>query len=102
MDNRSAFNDRARLIISDSYIVDDARPPSGRERDESEGEEEAGERLDRAADGEHGAADAAAAAQGHQCEEISDHLQRKEKMVLVTRNKAIAFRRLHEIIRPDS
>ncbi len=53
--------------------------PSGWEADESQGEEERGERLHRPADGEDGAADAGAAAQGQQGEHVSQHLEKKQE-----------------------
>ena len=48
--------------------------PAGRVGDEADDEEHPGEGLNGAADGEDGAADAAAAADGQQGEQVGDHL----------------------------
>ena len=51
--------------------------PAGGVGDEADDEEHRGEGLNRAANGEDGAADAAAAADGQQGEQVGDHLKWK-------------------------
>ena len=52
--------------------------PACRVGDEADDEEHPGEGLNGAADGEDGAADAAAAADGQQGEQVGDHLSKRQ------------------------
>ena len=61
--------------VRTSHLLDDWVSPSCREGDETQSEQEAGERLDGPAEREHGTAEAATAAQGQQGEGVSDDLK---------------------------
>ena len=61
-------------LLCDHHRFDVLVAPARRVRDEADDEEHPGEGLHGAADGEDGAADAAAAADGQQGEQVSDHL----------------------------